>query len=245
MSTLPSRVPEDTGPAPVGPAPGEPAPVIPESLWPARLAIVGIIGLTLALGDHLTLGPRWFFPLLEFLLLVPLALLRHQERLRLIEVGHQHMEWSQGLRRLTLGMLVVLQLSNLVSLVRLIAGLTTGQNENGVNLLTGALIIWATNVLVFSLWYWELDQGGPLRRGQRGRTLDFLFPQQQNPELAGRHWQPEYLDYLFVAFTNAAAFSPTDTMPLTRRVKALMTLQAATSMLTVVVVASRAVNLLK
>lgn len=114
-----------------------------------------------------------------------------------------------------------------------------------MTLLAGALNIWATNVLVFSLWYWEMDQGGPLRRGQEGQFPDFQFPQSLPNPLAPANWRPEYLDYLFIAFTNAAAFSPTDAMPLTRRAKALMTFQAATSMLTVVLVASRAVNILK
>ena len=235
MSALNSSVPEDT----------RPVPPQPESMWPARLTILSIAGLTLLLGDHLTLGPHWVFPLLEVLLLVPLAALRGRERHRLIHVGHQDMEWSQGLQWLTLGMLLLLQLSNLISLMLLITGLVNGHNENGVNLITGALIVWVTNVLVFSLWYWEVDQGGPLRRTQAGRRLDFMFPQQENPKLAERNWRPEYVDYLFIAFTNAAAFSPTDTLPLTRRAKALMTVQAATSMLTVVVVASRAVNILK
>lgn len=223
----------------------QPAPPVPESMWPARLAIVVIAGLTLALGDHLTLGPPWLFPALEILLLLPLAAWRGQERRRLLRVGHHAMQWSQGLRGLILGLLLVLQLSTLISLVLLILGLLSGRNENGVNLLTGALVIWVTNVLVFSLWYWEVDQGGPLRRTGPGRPLDFLFPQHGNPDLTAPGWRPEYLDYLFLAFTNAAAFSPTDTLPLTRRGKALMTVQAAISMLTVVVVASRAVNILK
>ena len=102
-----------------------------------------------------------------------------------------------------------------------------------------------TCALPISLWYWELDQGGPLGRGDPGAPLDFLFPQRTAPGLAPLDWRPEYLNYLFVAFTNSSAFSPTDTLPLTRRAKGLMTVQAPTSMLTVVLVASRAVNILK
>lgn len=147
-------------------------------------------------------------------------------------------------RWLALVLIGLLQFTNLASLMLLIQSLLSGQGTSGVNLLAGALNIWVTNVLVFSLWYWELDQGGPLFRSRVGQPLDFLFPQ-TNAALLAPAWRPEYLDYLFVAFTNAAAFSPTDTMPLTRRAKLLLTIQAAISMLTMVLVASRAVNILK
>lgn len=217
----------------------------PESLWPARLAILSVIGLNFALSEHLSLGPSWLLPTLEALTLIPLVIVRGQERRRLIHLGQTEMAWTQGSRTLAVLMIGLLHLTNLASLVLLVLSLMRGSNASGVTLLAGALNIWATNVLVFSLWYWELDQGGPLRRGEPGQTLDFAFPQTTTPNLAPANWRPEFLDYLFVAFTNAAAFSPTDTMPLTRRAKALMTFQAATSMLTVVLVASRAVNILK
>lgn len=216
----------------------------PESLWPARLALVSVIGLNLSLSEELTAGPTWLLPSLEALLLLPLSVLRSRERHHVIHRTHQP-KLAQTARLMALGVIAVLHLTNLASLGLLITGLLNGNGPPAVGLLAGALNIWVTNVLVFSLWYWELDQGGPMRRGQPGTTLDFVFPQTTLPGLAPPDWRPEYLDYLFVAFTNAAAFSPTDTLPLSRRVKGLMTVQAATSMLTVVLVASRAVNILK
>ncbi|GMA15122.1 DUF1345 domain-containing protein (plasmid) [Deinococcus metallilatus] len=222
--------------------PDSPAP--PESLWPARLVIVAVIGLNLALSEQLTFGPTWLLPSLELLLLLPLSFLRGRERWRVHRLGQPPVALFRLTRWLALGLIGLLHFTNLASLVLLILSLLSGQGTSGVNLLAGALNIWVTNVLVFSLWYWELDQGGPLFRRRCGQPLDFLFPQTNAPALAPA-WRPEYLDYLFVAFTNAAAFSPTDTMPLTRRIKLLMTIQSATSMLTVVLVASRAVNILK
>ncbi|MEW6420774.1 MAG: hypothetical protein AB1511_03460 [Deinococcota bacterium] len=216
----------------------------PESLWPARLAIIAVIGLNVALSDELTFGPTWLLPGLELLLLLPISLLRSREHARAHRLGLSAADLPRLTRRLALVLIGLLHFSNLASLVLLIQSLLSGQGASGSTLLAGALNIWSTNVLVFSLWYWELDQGGPLFRHRCGQPLDFLFPQTNAPALAP-HWRPEYLDYLFVAFTNAAAFSPTDTLPLTRRIKGLMTVQAATSMLTVVLVASRAVNILK
>lgn len=226
----------------VSPAPVQAA---PESLWPARLAILAIIGLNLLLSEYLTLGPRWLLPALELGLLMPLSVVGSQERRRLLRAGHQQMDWSQGRRGLTVSLIALLHLTNLSSLTLLIVSLLRGSSASGATLLAETLNIWMTNVFVFSLWSWEMDQGGPLRRGQDGKPADFLFPQAANPAHAAPGWRPESLDYLFVAFTNAAAFSPTDTMPLSWRAKALMLVQPSTSILTVVLVASRAVSVLK
>lgn len=222
----------------------------PESLWPARIIILVVIGLNLTLSEHLTLGPNWLLPTLEGMMLVPLVIVRGQERRRLIRLGHEQMDWERGSRLLAIATIALMHLTNFASLCLLVWDLLRGSSASGAALLAGALNIWVTNVLVFILWYWEMDLGGPLRRGpegrgQEGRYPDFQFPQSVPSPLTPPNWRPEYLDYLFVAFTNAAAFSPTDTLPLTRRAKGLMTFQAATSMLTVVLVASRAVNILK
>ncbi len=214
---------------------------MPESLWPTRLAVVAVIGLNLPLSEQLTFGPTWLLPALETLLL-PLSLLRGRARHRLVHLGRRAVDMDSARLVRTLA---VLHLGNLASLTLLVLGLLGGGGPGATALLAGALSIWVTNVLVFSLWYWELDQGGPLGRGDPGAPLDFLFPQRTAPGLAPLDWRPEYLNYLFVAFTNSSAFSPTDTLPLTRRAKGLMTVQAPTSMLTVVLVASRAVNILK
>ena len=95
------------------------------------------------------------------------------------------------------------------------------------------------------MWYWNLDRGGPAARAEASnRHPDLLFPQMTAPELSPPDWQPEFFDYLYLSFTNAAAFSPTDTMPLARWAKLAMMLQAMVSLGTVVLVIARAVNIL-
>jgi len=106
--------------------------------------------------------------------------------------------------------------------------------------------MWVVNVLLFGLWYWQLDGGGPIARpGTKAADLDFLFPQHTEPQLRESGWHPLFLDYLYVSFTNAAAFSPTDTMPLSRWAKMLMLAQSAISLSLAVMVVARAVNILQ
>ena len=106
--------------------------------------------------------------------------------------------------------------------------------------------MWSMNVLVFALWFWELDSGGPHARCRAEEVKpDFLFPQQATPEIAEPGWRPNFIDYLYVSFTNATAFSPTDTMPLSRWAKVLMLVESAASLVLAVMVAARAINILK
>ena len=121
----------------------------------------------------------------------------------------------------------------------------TASDRPGVLLGTGGAI-YATNVVVFALWYWELDRGGPVARGQGQRAFpDFLFPQMQAGDLVDPNWEPTFPDYLYVSFTNVTAFSPTDTLPLSRWAKLLMMLQSTLALLLVILVIARAVNVLK
>jgi hypothetical protein len=114
-----------------------------------------------------------------------------------------------------------------------------------VSLLTSSFTIWVTNVLTFSLLYWQVDAGGPSRIARGiARKPDWLFPQASVPELASPDWRPRYIDYLALAFNTATAFSPTDALPLTPRAKVLMMLESAISLLTLVLVAARAVNVI-
>ncbi len=120
------------------------------------------------------------------------------------------------------------------------------ETEDATKLLLYGGAIWLTNVLVFALWYWELDRGGPVTRMLGARKHpDFLFAQMASPEVAPEDWEPMFLDYFYLSFTNATAFSPTDTLPLTRWAKMLMLLQSAVSLATVALVIARAVNILK
>jgi hypothetical protein len=120
-----------------------------------------------------------------------------------------------------------------------------GGKAGGHPLILAGIVLWVTNVLLFGLWYWELDRGGPIARQLDPDALpDFLFPQMTEPRLAPEGWRPIFVDYLYTSFTNATAFSPTDTMPLTPIAKVLMTVQSAAALVTVALVLARAVNIL-
>jgi len=222
-------------------------PLFGESLWPARLAILTIIALQVVLNERVTAGPNWLLPALEVALLVPLSVVRtaHIRRVTAPNVNRQDWLPSHGAARVcSFGLIALLNLANLYSLLLLVQSLLQGSKATGRLLLINALNIWFTNIIVYALWYWELDRGGPVKR-QTGedRAPDLLFPQ-MNLLPGSITWSPAFLDYLFVSFTNATAFSPTDTLPLTQSVKVLMMVQAATSLLTIAIVASRAINIL-
>ena len=148
-------------------------------------------------------------------------------------------------RTLMLAAIAMLALANIASIYLLVHLIVNGHTVNGHELIRAAIHIWCTNVIVFALGYWQLDAGGPRarRQGQR-RPPDFLFPQAVAPEFATPGWQTMFLDYVYVSFTNAIAFSPTDAMPLTRRAKMLMLFQSSASLLLLAMVAARAVNIL-
>ena len=151
-------------------------------------------------------------------------------------------------RRAALLLLGLLVLGNLTALAILVAGLVTENTSDltGGQLLLTAFAIWSADVIVFGIWFWEVEAGGPVARIRApGRTAhDFQFPQDENPQLAPDDWRPQVWDYVYVSLTNAIAFSPTDTMPLSLRAKALMGLESAISAVTVLLVAARAVNVL-
>jgi uncharacterized membrane protein len=192
----------------------------------------------LLLPGSLLPGPNWLLPAVEGVLAGTLVA-ADPNRLT---------AESRDLRLFSLVVIGALGLVNAASLVALVTKLVNGGLSNGSTLLAAAAGVWLTNVVVFGLLYWELDRGGPLGRvGARPAPAfpDLLFPQDGGPQLAPPGWRPDYVDYLFVSLTSATAFSPTDTMPLTRRAKALMGSQALISLLTVGLVAARAVNVLK
>ena len=151
-------------------------------------------------------------------------------------------------RNAALFLLGLLVLGNFAALAILVAGLVTTSTKDlgGGELLLTGFAIWATDVIVFGLLYWELDAGGPavrIRAAARGKP-DFQFPQDENPELAVKDWSPQVWDYAYLALTNAIAFSPTDCMPLSLRAKATMGVESAISAILVLLVAARAVNVL-
>jgi hypothetical protein len=141
----------------------------------------------------------------------------------------------------------VLAAANIAALAILVAGLVSTSTRDlggGELLLTGA-VLWLVNVIVFGIWFWELDAGGPVARAHQARPApDFQFPQDENPQLAEPGWRPAVWDYLYLALTNAIAFSPTDAMPLSRNAKALMAIESVASVVAIVLVGARAVNVL-
>jgi uncharacterized membrane protein len=138
----------------------------------------------------------------------------------------------------------VVSAANLISLTLLVRYVVHG-TVDGAELLVSAAQIWWTNVIVFGLWYWELDGGGPpARLADPVAPRDFAFPQMTDPTIASPGWHPRFVDYLYLSFTNASAFSPADTSPLTRWAKLLMMLESSISIVTLVLVAARAVNML-
>jgi uncharacterized membrane protein len=207
-----------------------------EHRWPATLAILLDIALYLTLPERYIAGPSWLMPLLELAILLPLTISAPR---RVAHEGHIQ-------RFLAIATIAIVNVANLVSLVLLVRMLLYhGREVTGPELLFSALDIWLTNVIVFALWYWEIDRGGPHKRAHENHPApDFLFPQMSTPGSAPLNWTPRFVDYLYVAFTNATAFSPTDAMPLTVTAKMLMLMQSAISLITVLLVAARAVNIL-
>ena len=152
---------------------------------------------------------------------------------------------SMVLRVLGLLLVAAASLATAWSAGRLVYELATGHGgRSAVPLLINGGAIWLTNVIVFALWYWEFDRGGPAARASARKKLpDFVFTQMTAPELASRDWEPAFLDYLYLSFTNATAFSPTDTLPLSRWAKLTMMFQSGISLVTVALVVARAVNI--
>ncbi len=208
-----------------------------ENRWPVAVAMVVAIGLQLLLPDRLTLQSRWLLPGLEFPLLVGLIVANP------VRFNRE----STALRIASLVLAGLLSVANAWSATLLIMGLVRGTEGNdAAALLSTGAAIWLTNIIAFAVWYWQFDRGGPAARAYARRRLpDFQFVQMQNPELADPDWEPEFVDYLYLSFTNATAFSPTDVMPLSRWAKLTMLIQSLISLVTVALVIARAVNIFK
>jgi uncharacterized membrane protein len=203
--------------------------------WPAQLAVGLAIVLNLSLASQITIGPRWLLPGVEGILLVALVVIA-PSRATVHRVGE---------RRFALAVIGLVSLVNVVLLARLVDRLINGGDVGGRSLILSGAVLWVTNVLLFAVWYWEMDRGGPVARYENASALvDFQFPQMDDPELAPKGWRPGFLDYLYVSLTNSTAFSPTDTMPLTHTAKIVMAIQSVTALLTVGLVIARAVNIL-
>jgi uncharacterized membrane protein len=227
-----SRQPEGSERPPGRPYPPPPA---SEAFWPIQATVLAAIGLQLGLTERLTAGPGWLVPSLEGVLLIGLSLATPRQ------LEHEHV----GRRRTAIALTAFVSAANVFSLVELTHLLLHHNVSNGNALIVSGMLIWLTNFLIFALWYWEIDRGGPGRRaaGHDGPP-DFLFPQMSDDRIEPLYWRPRFIDYLYVSLTNATAFSPTDTMPLTAMAKSIMGVQSLVSLVTIGLVVSRAVNIL-
>ena len=208
-----------------------------EPRWPAVIAAIAVGGLYTALPDALTLGPNWVLPSVVLGLLIPNVVYHHAGRHRLTAI-------------FGFGVNAVLTAGLIISVILLVNALPT-RKETPQQLLLSSASLWVTNILVFALWYWRLDAGGPHQRDKHGGYAcgAFLFPQTtMNKEAlksAGQEdWSPDFVDYLFLAFNTSTAFSPTDSPVLARWAKVLMMLQSLLSLLIIALLAARAVNIL-
>ncbi|HEX6499460.1 MAG TPA: hypothetical protein VF054_10565 [Micromonosporaceae bacterium] len=209
-----------------------------EARWPVALAVLFAIGLQLVVPAPVAMKPAWLLPGVELVLLVLLVVANPTR------INRDH-AW---LRVTSLVLVAVATVANAWSAARLVTGLIEGRKEweDAGPLLACGAAIWLTNVIVFALWYWEFDRGGPVARAHaRHPYPDFQFPQMATPDTSHHEWEPAFIDYLYLSFTNATAFSPTDTLPFSRWAKLTMLTQSAVSLITVALVIARAVNILQ
>jgi len=210
-----------------------------EQRWPVTLTTGVAIALQFAVPDRLVLvHPYWVLPAVQGVLLIALVMANPRR------IDRE----SKALRFLALTFAALLSLANGWSVARLAIGITEGTTGiTPARLLLGGAMVWLTNVVVFALWYWEFDRGGPVARALNvKRYPDFQFVQMVSPpDMVPPDWEPNFVDYLYLALTNAAAFSPTDVMPLSRWAKVAMAAQSLVSIVTVALVVSRAVNILQ
>ncbi len=221
--------------------PPYPPPAAKEWHWPAQLTVAAAIALQLLLPHRLSLSgtTRLMLPGIEGVLLVALFI-----------ASPQRLQAAHSLRRrLTMSLTAIATFANctaLVLLAHLLLNKSLSSGSDGHALIIAGAEIWLTNVLILSLWFWEIDRGGPgARAAGLDRRPDFLFPQMTS-EVAALYpgWRPLFVDYLYLSLTNAAAFSPTDTLPLSSQAKFMMGLQSLISLVTIGLVVSRAVNIL-
>jgi hypothetical protein len=204
----------------------------------SRWSVIAVVFISLAIDaviPHMALGPAWFYRASLVALLIPLFLgFAPNPRIQ---------RWA---RYLSLAILTCLAWGNVLALVLVLTPILDEQSTfSGHWLIMGAVYIWLVNILVLGITYWELDRGGPKARlAADHRSADLLFPQMGSPGIADRSWAPKFTDYMYVSLTNAMAFSPADSLPLTRACKYLMAFQSLVSLLTFALVAGRAINIL-
>jgi hypothetical protein len=198
------------------------------------LAVLVATGLQLGTPHAGRVPGWWLFPVLELVFLVIIIA---------IDPGRVD-DRSVQVRRLTIGLIAIMTVGTVAGVTVLAYDVLSGADLLATDLFGRGAALWVTNVIVFSLWFWELDRGGPAERAAgSGIAPSFAFPENAMPELAAEGWVPMYPDYLYLAFTNATAFSPTDTLPVITWAKMAMMVQSVLSLVTAVLVVARAINL--
>lgn len=200
----------------------------------AQIALLVAIVLQLTLDKSLIVGPKYLIAGLELLLVFGIGLTE----------PHHETRVNRARRNISLALIALISLANATSMGLVARDLISGSHVAGKTLLASAGAIFITNIIIFSLWYWELDSPGLTGLRKHDAAPKFDFPQMESVLHENKNWEPGYSDYLYTSATNASAFSPTDTMPLTHSAKALMALQALISLIAVVLVTARAVNIL-
>ena len=208
-----------------------------EPRWPVVLAILAAILMVVLLPERVVLFPVWFPYVIGIALILPMVA---------VGLSAEKARWLRVERTIMLLFIVAMGVGTLANLGSLIRAMVRRSGEvGGLQLLASSIVVWVSNVLIFSLLYWRIDRGGPeARANNAGTRPDWLFPQAGAPEDAPPDWRPTFVDYLFLGFSTATAFSPTDALPMTSRAKMLMMLESTMSLGTIVVVASRAINIL-
>jgi hypothetical protein len=224
--------------------PGE-STVAAERRWPMGLAVATAIVLQLTTPHRGRVGVWWLFPAVETILLLVVVV---QDPGRIDRM-------RPGVRALTVALIAVIAVGTLGGIFVLVFDILTGRLPfgfhtddvlNATNLLGRGAALWVSNVIVFSLWFWEFDRGGPVARAfGQPYAASFAFPENATPELAPTGWRPQYADYLYLAFTNSTAFSPTDTLPVRTWAKLAMMLQSTIALTVAILVVARAINILQ
>jgi hypothetical protein len=208
-----------------------------EPRWPPALAILAVLLLLALLPHHVHVLPVWVSWVAAIGVLVPMAA---------VALTTANTRWLRIERTMIILLALTYVADTSVGLADMIGIITFHPPETrSISLLSSSVALWVSNVLVFSLLYWQIDRGGPSARASKSSaTPDWVFPQPASPEDVPPDWRPFFFDYLFLAYNTATAFSPTDALPLTRRAKILMMIESTISLLTIVIVASRAVGVL-
>ena len=220
---------------PAEPSTGTPTPRAPEKRWPMAVAVLAGIALQVGTPKEGRFTYWWIFPILELVALAA-VLIRDPGRID---------RRTRAARRTTLVLIALMTIGTLWGLSVLMLDIldTNFSTVSATALLGRGAALWVTNVLVFSLWFWELDRGGAAERAAGSGILpSFGFPEDAMPELVAKGWMPRYPDYLYLSYTNATAFSPTDTLPVRTWAKMIMMIESSISLVTAILVIARAIN---